>query len=260
MIKIKQFIPMIVIVLLFFLIFSFRSRFANVGQTLADSDGKYEVQIHFSYDNPTTFNGRWNGLILYLEQVDNTTEPTKAQLFNNTNLFYGIYYNSTSKVGSSTTQSAYTTWITSGTRRETIVTDDNFKTAMITELTLSTRTTTDVNIQYLYDFIQEYYPGVGKLYTEVSSPSTIKTVSPVTGTKTRVNLSTDENLGLKLLPGKYKFSVGIINDKLIINTKDYSYFPFTCSTLKSKVITISADLISEPSESPDGLTAYVTFL
>jgi hypothetical protein len=250
----KKFIPVIVIVLLFFIIFSLRSRFANVGQTLADADGKYEVQINFSYNNPTTFNGNWNGLILYLENVENTTEPTKAQIFSNTNLFYGIYYNNTSKVGNSTTQSAYTTWITTGTKRETILTDTTFKSKIETELLKDTRNSTDTNIQYLYDFIRKYYAGDDKLYTEQSG-NLLKTAS-----STGIKLATSENLGLKLLPGKYKFSVGIINNKLIINTKDYSFFPFTCSTLKSVILDISTNVISNPSESPDGLTAYVTFL
>jgi len=269
MVKFKKFIPVIVIVLLFLFVFSLRSRFGTVGETSPAVNGKYKVEINFSYNNPTTFNGNWNGLILYLEKVGNVTEPTTTEIFGptNKNIFYNLYYNNSTKVGSSTTQSAYTTWIKDNentgtniipsTRREDIIKNiKTFKENMRNKITGTT--TEDTNVNYLYDFISNYYPGDTKLYTEKIN-SNIQVVSTaLPDNPTRVQLSTND-IELYLEETKYKFSVGIINSNLIIHTKDYEYFPFTCSKLESVELNIE-NIVSNPSESPTGLSAYVTFL
>ena len=98
--RIKLITILVVLGIILFLVFKFfnTSRFGALGMK---DQVDYVVQLNFSYKNPGNFNGTWNGIVLYMEELSdstNTPEYINRQisatddLFTSKNLFYTNYY------------------------------------------------------------------------------------------------------------------------------------------------------------------------
>ena len=221
------------------------SRFGALG--MKDQDD-YLVQLNFSYKNPGNFNGTWNGIVLYMEELSDSTNTPEVSvsddLFTSKNLFYTNYY--------STFYRDYTSWIPN--TRKDILNDTNFITNLNkllagTEITSTTNNYSNLNI--LNNFIK-HFKIPNDLYKETSD-------NKISITKGNVDLSTLESIGLKLKKKNYKFGLAIINNGLILNQSGYETFPFTISDFRFTTFDIR-NIISNPAGAPEDLSVYVNFL
>jgi hypothetical protein len=231
-------------------IFFNTSRFGALG--MKDQDD-YVVQLNFSYKNPGNFNGTWNGIVLYMEELSdstNTPEYINRQisdtddLFTSKNLFYTTYYY--------TFYQDYTLWIPSV--RKDILNDTKFITnlnKLLTGIGMSNNTDNYSNLNILNNFIK-HFKIPNNLYKETSD-------NKISITNGNVELSTLDSLGLKLKKKNYKFGLAIINNGLIINQSGYETFPFTISDFRFITFDIR-NIISNPAGAPEDLSIYVNFL
>ena len=243
---------LVLLVLVLFLVFKFfnTSRFGSLG--MKDQDD-YVVQLNFSYKNPGNFNGTWNGIVLYMEELSdstNTPEYINRQisdtddLFTSKNLFYTTYYY--------TFYQDYTLWIPSV--RKDILNDTKFITnlnKLLTGIGMSNNTDNYSNLNILNNFIK-HFKIPNNLYKETSD-------NKISITNGNVELSTLDSLGLKLKKKNYKFGLAIINNGLIINQSGYETFPFTISDFRFITFDIR-NIISNPAGAPEDLSIYVNFL
>jgi hypothetical protein len=248
-IKLGTLVILGIIVLIVLGIFN-TSRFGTLG--LRDQN-EYLVQLNFSYTNPGNFNGTWNGIILYLEELsEETTTPeyidkqisASDELFTSKNLFYTNYY--------STFYQNYTLWIPN--TRKQIVKDSNFSTnlnKLLDGTEISGNTDNYENLNTLNDFIK-HFKIPNELYMESST-------GQINITQGNVELSTLDSFELKLEKKKYKFGLAIINNKLVLNPSDYDIFPFAISDFRFTTFDIS-NVLSNPAGAPEDLSVYVTFL
>ena len=239
---------------------------------------KYKIDLSFSYTNPSDQNpfgtiqyndgtitpAKWNGIMIYLEQVIDpakqndgyilNTQPTRDQVIKLTvppsfdgngvltsgptfdsdgNCLYSIYYNQihTTKPPAPGYDNYYLN-INNPQRRQFLI--DNMKT--LVEY-YSSNNTSFPYINFLRTFISYYKPynsstGIGlfKEYTDdtYSTPITESTLSkPGEQTYLQINRGTHP---LAIPAGTYKFGVAIINDAPTIkNESDRNIFPFSMS-------------------------------
>jgi hypothetical protein len=243
-------IVLIVLGIILLIIFN-TSRFGTLG---IKDQNEYLVQLNFSYTNPRNFNGTWNGIILYLEELsEETTTPeyidkqisASDELFTSKNLFYTNYY--------STFYQNYTSWINPEVRKQ-IVKDSNFSTnlnKLLDGTGISGTTDNYENLNILNNFIK-HFKIPNELYMESST-------GQINSTQGNVELSTLDSFKLKLEKKKYKFGLAIINNKLVLNPSDYDIFPFTISDFRFTTFDIS-NVLSNPAGAPEDLSVYVTFL
>lgn len=254
--KIKPiwFVVLVILLLLIIVLFnSFNaSRFATLG---LKEQSEYIVQLNFSYTNPGNFNGTWNGIVLYLEELsesNNTPEYINQQLsasgdlFNSKNIFYSGFY--------STFYQDYKSWITPNIRKQ-ILKDSNFSKNLDVLLgggNLGDNGNSE-NLNTLNDFIK-HFKITNSLYEETSD-------GQIGIEKAEVEANTLSSYRKLVLKNKsvYKFGLAIINNRLIINTNEYTVFPFTISDFRFTTIDIS-NIVSNPSGTPEDLSVYVTFL
>ena len=241
-----------IILLVLVLVFKFfnTSRFGALGMK---DQVDYVVQLNFSYKNPGNFNGTWNGIALYMEELsDSTNTPgyinrqisATDDLFTSKNLFYTNYY--------STFYRDYTSWISD--TRKNILNDTNFITnlnKLLAGTEISSTTNNYSNLNILNNFIK-HFKIPNDLYKETST-------GQINITKGNVELSTLESIGLKLKKNPYKFGLAIINNGLILNQSGYETFPFTISDFRFTTFDIR-NIISNPAGAPEDLSIYVNFL
>ena len=243
-IKLGTLLLFLVLGIILLLIILNTSRFGALG--MKDQDD-YVVQLNFSYKNPGNFNGTWNGIVLYLEELSdltNTSEYNDREVFTSKNLFYTNYY--------SKFYSDYTSWIPNA--RKDILKDSKFITnlnKLLTGTGITSNTDNYSNLNTLNNFIK-HFKIPNELYKETST-------GQISITKGNVELSTLESIGLKLEKKKYKFGLAIINNKLVLNPSDYDIFPFTISDFRFTTFDIS-NVLSNPAGAPEDLSVYVTFL
>jgi len=215
---------------------------------------EYNVQLNFSYTNPKNFNGTWNGIVLYLEELsdsNNNSEYINKQisasdeLFNSNNLFYTNYY--------SKFYQNYTSWIIPEVTTQ-ILKDSNFSTnlnKLLAGTEISGNTDNSENLNTLNDFIK-HFKIPNELYKERSKDQ----ISIIQG---NVELSTLDSFELKLKKNPYKFGLAIINNGLILNQSGYEIFPFTISDFRFTTFDIR-NIISNPAGAPEDISVYVNFL
>jgi len=244
-IKLGTILIVLGIIVLILLIILNTSRFGTLG--IKDQDD-YVVQLNFSYTNPGNFNGTWNGIVLYLEELSdltNTPEYINREIFTFKNLFYTNYY--------SKFYQDYTSWINPEVRKE-ILKDSKFSTNLNTLLAgtgISGTTDNYENLNILNNFIK-HFKIPNELYTETST-------GQINIIKGNVEISTLDSFKLKLKKKKYKFGLAIINNKLVLNPSDYDIFPFAISDFRFTTFDIR-NIISNPAGAPEDLSVYVTFL
>jgi len=238
---------LVLLVIVLFLVFKFfnTSRFGALG--MKDQDD-YVVQLNFSYKNPGNFNGTWNGIVLYMEELSdspNTPEVSVSDdLFTSKNLFYTTYY--------STFYRDYTSWIPSV--RKDILNDTKFITnlnKLLAGTEISATTNNYENLNTLNNFIK-HFKIPNNLYKETST-------GQISITNGKVELSTLDSFKLKLEKKNYKFGLAIINNGLILNQSGYETFPFTISDFRFTTFDIR-NIISNPAGAPEDLSIYVNFL
>ena len=229
---------------------------------------KYKIDLSFSYMNPSDQNpfgtiqyndgtitpAKWNGIMIYLEQViDPTkqndeyilnTQPTRDQVIkvsNGTfgsdgNCLYSIYYNQihTIKPPAPGYQEYYYN-INNPQRRQVLI--NNMKT--LVEY-YSSNDTRFPYINFLRTFMSYYKPynsitktGLFKEYTDntYSTPITESKSSTLSkpGKQTYLQINRETH-PLAIPAGTYKFGVAIINDAPTIkNESDRNIFPFSMS-------------------------------
>jgi len=244
-IKVGTLVLLVLLVLVLLLKFFNTSRFGALGMK---DQLDYMVQLNFSYKNPGNFNGTWNGIVLYMEELSdspNTPEVSISEdLFTSKNLFYTTYY--------STFYRDYTSWIPNA--RKDILKDTKFITnlnKLLTGIGMSNNTDNYSNLNTLNDFIK-HFKIPNNLYKETSD-------NKISITNGNVELSTLDSLGLKLKKKNYKFGLAIINNGLILNQSGYETFPFTISDFRFITFDIR-NIISNPAGAPEDLSIYVNFL
>jgi len=224
---------------------------------------KYKIDLSFSYTNPsdqnpfgtiqyndgTTTPAKWNGIMIYLEQViDPTkqnnqyilnTQPTRDQVIkvsNGTfdsdgNCLYSIYYNQIHTTKPPGYQNYYDN-INNAQQRQLLI--DNMKTWVEY---YSSNNTSFPFVNFLRTFMSYYKPynsstktGLFKEYTNdtYSTPVSVSTLTkPGERTYLQINRETHP---LAIPAGTYKFGVAIINDAPTIkNESDRNIFPFSMS-------------------------------
>ena len=88
---------------------------------------------------------------------------------------------------------------------------------------LASNVTNTQNIQDINRFIKHFKKDESNTLYDESSTNQIGV------SKGNVQLFTKETLNLTVKKSVYKLGLAVINNRLIINTKDYNIFPFTIS-------------------------------
>ena len=265
------FIILLVVVGVITLIILKINNVSKLSEPIIDNDNgvpKYKIDLSFSYTNPsgqnpfgiiqyndgTTTSAKWNGIMIYLEQIiDPTkqndeymfnTQPTRDQVIkvsNGTfdsdgNCLYSIYYNQihTIKPPAPGYQEYYYN-INNPQRRQVLI--NNMKT--LVEY-YSSNDTRFPYINFLRTFMSYYKPynsitktGLFKEYTDntYSTPITESKSSTLSkpGKQTYLQINRETH-PLAIPAGTYKFGVAIINDAPTIkNESDRNIFPFSMS-------------------------------
>ena len=250
---------------------------SKLSEPVIDNDKgipKYKIDLSFSYTNPSGENpfgtiqyndgsitsAKWNGIMIYLEQVDSTkqndtymfnTQPTRDQIIKLTvpptfdsngvltngptfdsdgNCLYSIYYNQIHTTKPQYYQNYYNI-INNAQQRQVLI--NNMKT--LVEY-YSSNNTSFPYINFLRTFMSYYKPydsstnGLFKEYTNdtYSTPVSVSTISKP-GERTYLQINRDTH-PLAIPAGTYKFGVAIINDAPTLkNESDRNIFPFSMS-------------------------------